>query len=129
MYSKKATQAGFTLIEILIALAIVAIGIGASLKATTLFASNAHDLKIRLFADWAAQNRMAELRLDKAFPDFGQTRQSCPIANEDLICIETVSSTDSHLIRRIEIRVVNPKDERNDLARLTATLLREVKRK
>ena len=128
MYSKVESQGGFTLIEILIALAIVAVGIGAALKATALFSSNAYELKIRLFADWAAQNRLAELRLDQAFPDFGEKRINCPIANEDFICIENISSTDNPYIRRIEIRVVRPKDERNEYTRLIATLLREKRR-
>lgn len=125
VYNKFSVQQGFTLIEILIALAIVAVGIGAALKATSLFSSNAHDLKVRLFADWAAQNRLAQYRLDKYFPDFGEKRYDCPMANEDFVCIETVSATDRPLIRRIEIRVVRPREERNDLARVVATLLRE----
>ena len=115
---------GFTLIEVLIALAIVAIGFGAAMKATSLFAANAYDLKVRLFADWAAQNRLAEYRLWQDFPNPGQTRTSCPVANEDFICIETISTTVNPLIRRIEIRVVRPSDERNSYSRLVATLLR-----
>jgi len=122
LYSQK--TAGFTLIEVLIALAIVAVGFGAAMKATSLFTANAHDLKVRLFADWAAQNRLAEYRLSHAFPGAGESRTPCPVANEDFMCIESISTTVNPLVRRIEIRVVRPSDDRNNYARLVATLLR-----
>lgn len=117
------SDSGFTLIEILVALTIVAVGVGASLKATTVFSSNAYDLKVRLFADWAAQNQLAIYRLDEAFPEPGQHQIACPIANEELACINTVSATVNPFIRRVEIRVVRPNDARDDLSRLIATLL------
>ena len=123
-----ARERGFTLIEILVALAIVAVGVGAALKAASLFSSNAYDLKVRLFADWAAQNHLNTYRLDEAFPDLGQSRASCPIANEDFVCVDTVSATVNPLMRRVEIRVVRPNDERVALSRLVGTLLKPQRR-
>src|SRR5665647_926391 len=52
-------QAGFTLLESLIALAILAIALAAVLHATSASTSHVDALRQRLLADWVAQNRLA----------------------------------------------------------------------
>lgn len=51
---------GFTLIEVLVALAIVAIALLAALRAAGQGANNALDLRTRLCAGWVAENLLAE---------------------------------------------------------------------
>jgi general secretion pathway protein I len=63
---------GFTLLEVLIALAIVAMSVGALLGTVTSSASNVIYLKDKTLAEWVALNRLTELRIDKNMPDPGK---------------------------------------------------------
>ncbi len=63
---------GFTLLEVLIALAIVAMSVGALLGTVTSSASNVIYLKDKTLAEWVALNRLTEVRIDKNMPDEGK---------------------------------------------------------
>ena len=65
---------GFTLLEVLIALAIVAMSVGALLGTVTSSASNVIYLKEKTLAEWVALNRLTELRIDKNMPDPGKRK-------------------------------------------------------
>ncbi len=66
---------GFTLIEVLVALAIVAIALGAGIKAAGSNVSNAAYLRDRTFAHWVAMNKLAEMETMKKFPAAGETER------------------------------------------------------
>ncbi|MEO8064957.1 MAG: type II secretion system minor pseudopilin GspI [Pseudomonadota bacterium] len=63
---------GFTLIEVLIALAIVAMSVGALLGTLTSAASNISYLRDKTLAEWVALNRLAEIRTAVLMPDKGK---------------------------------------------------------
>jgi general secretion pathway protein I len=63
---------GFTLLEVLIALAIVALSVGALLGTITSSASNIIYLKDKTLAEWVALNRLTEMRIDQTMPDKGK---------------------------------------------------------
>lgn len=65
---------GFTLLETLVALAILAIALSAAFRAVGATTGSAEGLRDRLLADWVAQNRLAELRAAGSFPPSGATR-------------------------------------------------------
>lgn len=69
-----ASARGFTLLEVLIALAIVAMSVGALLGTVTSSASNVIYLKEKTLAEWVALNRLTELRIDKNMPDVGKRK-------------------------------------------------------
>ena len=62
---------GFTLLEVLIALAIVAMSVGALLGTITSSASNVIYLKEKTLAEWVALNRLTEVRIDQNMPAKG----------------------------------------------------------
>jgi general secretion pathway protein I len=64
---------GFTLIEVLVALAIVAIGMAAVLGTLTSSASTIIYMKDRTLAQWIALNHIAEVRLTGSVPSIGNT--------------------------------------------------------
>jgi general secretion pathway protein I len=64
---------GFTLIEVLVALAIVAVGMSAVLGAMTSSADTAIYLRDKSFAQWIALNRIAEVRLKGQLPAKGKS--------------------------------------------------------
>ena len=68
-------QAGFTLVEILVAVTILAISMGALISSSTGFVKDAALLRDRYIASLVAQNRIAEmrleLRLESSLPNLG----------------------------------------------------------
>lgn len=68
---------GFTLIEVLVALAIVALTLGAGLQAAAALTRNAQRLGEVSEAQWCADNRLAALRLTRQFPDIGDIEFEC----------------------------------------------------
>lgn len=68
----KARAKGFTLLEVLIALAIVAMSVGALLGTVTSSASNVIYLKEKTLAEWVALNRLTEVRIDQQMPGEGK---------------------------------------------------------
>ena len=70
-------QAGFTLVEVLVALAIVAIALGAGLRAAGVLTDNAQRLADVMAAQWCAENQLTNLRLSRIFPGVGDADFSC----------------------------------------------------
>ena len=87
---KQSRYNGFTLVEILVALGIAAISLTASLKATSSMLNSNEELRMRLLATWSAENRLATIRLEKQWPDVGNTEFACPQANFELKCKQKI---------------------------------------
>jgi len=96
---------GFTLIEVLVALAILAVALAAGVRATGAAADSTRALKERLVATWVAQNRLAEYAVRPLFPDAGARQGSAEQAGMQFTWQETVSQTPNPRFRRVEVRV------------------------
>ena len=68
---------GFTLIEVLVALTIVAITLGAGIKAAGALTGNAQRLAEVSAAQWCADNQLVALRLSGLTPPIGDSDFSC----------------------------------------------------
>ena len=69
-----AYSGGFTLIEVLVALMIVALGMGAVLSALSSSAFNVSALRDKTLAQWIALNQIADTRLSLQVPASGTTQ-------------------------------------------------------
>lgn len=67
----RARTRGFTLLEVLVALTIVAVALTATMRAMGSMTSASESLQTRMIATWSAENDLANLRLARAFPDPG----------------------------------------------------------
>ena len=109
---------GFTLIEILVALAIVAVALSAGMRALAQSADGAGTLKARTLALWVAQNRLANAQLASAWPAAGTNEGDATQAGMRFAWRETVSGTPNPAFRKIEIAVAQPEAPNYVLARL-----------
>jgi len=113
---------GFTLIEVLVALAIVAVALLAGVRAVGAMAQTNAELKLRLLAQLAAENRVAELHAAGAFPAIGTRATACPQGRAPLQCVEEVKATPNPLFRRVEVRVYEGAQRERALAELVGIL-------
>jgi general secretion pathway protein I len=120
-------QRGFTMIEVLVALVIVAVALAASVRAVGTIAGTAGALHQRLLAGWSADSVLADARLGHSWPELGTTRFECSQGDLMLICTETVSSTPNPLFRRIEVSVTHDQ-ETTRLAQLVTVVANETAR-
>jgi general secretion pathway protein I len=113
---------GFTLIEVLVALAIVAVALLAGLRAVGTMAQSGAELRLRLLAQVAAENRVAELRAARAFPGIGTRTIACPQGRMPFECVEETKATPNPLFRRIEVSVYADRERDHRLAELVGIL-------
>ena len=96
---------GFTLIEVLVALAIVATALIAGLQATASLTRNAERQSDRLLAQLCADNALTAVRLARRMPDVGDTVTPCEQAGRTLDLRLLVQPTPNPNFRRVDARV------------------------
>jgi len=96
---------GFTLVEVLVALAIVAIALAAGLRATSALTNNAMRQSTVLLAHICAENELVKARLARALPDIGDTTDACPQADRDFSVAVGVRPTPNPNFRRVDAQV------------------------
>ena len=96
---------GFTLFEVLIALAIIAIAMTAVMRASASASDSAYELRKRMLADWVAQNRMAELTAFQTLPGVGVISGKDKQAGIVFSWQEEISATPNPLFRKVAITV------------------------
>ncbi|MDR2173347.1 MAG: type II secretion system minor pseudopilin GspI [Burkholderiales bacterium] len=113
---------GFTLIEILVALTIIAVALAAGLRALNQSADNANQLKLRTLALWVAENRLAEAQLLSELPTAGTAQGQVSQAGIAFLWQQTITLTPNPAFRKINIRVVETQAPNYELARLNSYL-------
>jgi general secretion pathway protein I len=116
--ARPARSHGFTLIEVLVALAIIAVALAAGLRAVAQSTDSATLLKQRTLALWVAQNRLAEAQLAPDGPAEGIRDGEAAQAGSRFRWRETVSRTPNASFRKIELTVVDPASPDYALAQL-----------
>ena len=124
-----ARNAGFTLLETLVALAILAVALGAVLRATGGSTNHAEDMRIRLLADWVAQNHLALHAARGDWISIGIQNGEETQAGIRLLWKEEIISTPNPAFRRIEISVSDPSEGGDHVLRRLSGYLVQVPRK
>jgi general secretion pathway protein I len=96
---------GFTLIEVLVALGIVAIALMAGLKATAALSRNADRQTLAMLAQVCADNELGRLKLQRQLPDTGDTAIACEQASRALTVHLSVQPTPNPNFRRVDAQV------------------------
>lgn len=118
---------GFTLLETLVALAILAIALTAAFRAMGVAAQSAAELRERLVGDWVAENRLAELRATGAWPGPGSNEGTADQAGRQYRWREEVRNTANPLFRRVDVSVFAPESDTHAVARLSGYLARPLR--
>jgi general secretion pathway protein I len=101
---------GFTLIEVLVALAVIAITLAAGLQATGALTRAAGRQTDQWIAQLCAENELTRLRLDRQLPGVGDNTVSCEQVGQTMQVRLSVLPTPNPNFRRIDAVVVAPVD-------------------
>lgn len=126
MFRRRAFRqpAGFTLLEVLVALVIVGTALAAGLRAVGSLTSNSAGLRASMMATWSAENRLVQIRLGREFPEIGKRSFPCPQGDLNLVCEEEVLTSPNPLLRRIEVSVFDADNPGRRIVKLIQLVLR-----
>ena len=112
---------GFTLFEVLVALAVVAIGLSAAIKVASSHINNTAYLQEKTFAHYVGMNILAEWQLAPQWPGSSRKTGTALMAKAEWRwSLETMATPDPN-IRRVEVSVYfDEQDEKSPLARVAA---------
>ncbi|KPH02016.1 type II secretion system minor pseudopilin GspI [Pseudomonas sp. RIT-PI-r] len=119
----RSREAGFTLIEVLVALAIIAVAMSAAVRVAGLMTQSSGVLRDRSVAMIAAQSRMAELRLEGRLP-VGMKAVECDQGRLLLRCEQVIAAAENGRLLKIGIQVFDRNQDAPPLARLETLMSR-----
>ena len=120
MLNRKAAK-GFTLLEVLIALSVLAIALGAIIQSVAATTNNVGYLRDRTLAHWVAMNKVTELQVGtNDWPALGNTDGTYELANYEWYWKVSVVEAGIKDVRRLEVEVRRDRDGKQALSSLIA---------
>ena len=116
----RARWRGFTLVEVLVALAVVAVTLGAGLRAAAAVTDGARRLAEVTAAQWCADHQIAEMRLSGEFPGVGDADFRCQQLGRSYAGSLRTRPTPNPNFRRVDATVRD--EDGRTLVTLTAIL-------
>ena len=101
-------QRGFTLLEVLAAVAVLALALGATITGASQYAANATYLRDKAIASWVARNKLVEVHLAPAWPYKGNSDGSEEMAGREWPWRMEVLETPDPKVRRVDVYVDKP---------------------
>jgi len=103
---RRSTGSGFTLLEVLVALAVLAIAMGAIIKTATQSIVNTAHLRDQTLASWVALNKINELLLEpEPWPEKGSLQGNTDLANRTWRWEARFAKTNDPDLRQLEVTV------------------------
>lgn len=115
-------QKAFTLLEVLVALIVLAISLSAAIQTSTVSIENTRYLRNKTFAHWVAMNVVTELQVRNEWLNIGKKTGSALMAEREWFWEIQVFETMDKELRRLEIRVYEDRNFKESLTVLTAFL-------
>lgn len=115
---------GFTLLEVLIALAVLALAMGAVIKAASDYTSNQSYLRDRTLAMWVARNVLVEYQVKGEWLSVGERKGTRDMGNQEWRWLARISQTEEAELRRLDVEVypVDSDDDENPVSVLSGFL-------
>ena len=98
-------SSGFTLIEVMIALAIAALALTAATASISQMVDGARGMQERTYASWIAQNQIVELRLANVVPEVSSTTSEVTFAGQEWGLETVVIETGVENLFRVDVSV------------------------
>lgn len=116
---------GFTLLEVLIALAVLALSMSAAIKAVADYTNNQSYLRDRTLAMWVARNVLIEYQVRKEWPKVGELKGSSEMGNREWRWLAVVSQTEEQELRRLDVEVypIDSEDDESPVSILSGFLV------
>ena len=96
---------GFTLLEIMVALAVLALAMGALIKTSSDYTGNQIYLRDRTLTTWVARNVLVQHQLEKQWPRVGERKGTLKMGWQEWEWLANISQTDEEKLRRIDVEV------------------------
>lgn len=119
MGTSRQGNTGFTLLEVLVALAVLALALAAALKVAAENTENNRYLRDKTFAHWIAANKLTEMQL---FPDRispGESRGQTEMAQRLWYWRLIASDLPGTAIKRLDVSIYAQADDEQALTRLS----------
>ncbi|SFM25840.1 type II secretion system minor pseudopilin GspI [Marinobacter zhejiangensis] len=107
-------SAGFTLIEVLVALLVFALVATAATQVGSQYISSYERIRDKTMATWIADNRMNELRLSETYPGISESTDDLDFGPYRWRVLTAIKGTEDPLIRRVEVTVYRYIEERSE---------------
>ena len=114
----KRDMRGFTLVEVLVALAVLAIALSGAMRLSAQTIDAALSLRDHSVALWVAQNQLAENLILPDWPDTGSTDGEAEMGGRKWFWRQEISSTANKHMRKIDIKVRREAKDEQVLAQL-----------
>lgn len=101
----RSRSAGFTLIEVLVALAVIALGLTAVIKALGEYTDSTNYTRQKTLASWVATNKLTEIAVAPTWPALGDYDEDVEFARQRWRCAIEVSETAVENLRRVDVLV------------------------
>ena len=96
---------GFTLLEVLVALAILAISAGAIITQVSQITRQTATLEAQSQALWIAENQLSQQLARGRWPKRGESSTVLTLAQREWLVVKTIEDTNNPALRRIDINV------------------------
>ena len=118
MRARSGRVQGFTLIEVLIALAVLAVVMASIARATGQTAVATLDLQQRTFASWVAANVIEQVRLREHWPAVGRRQGRTIMGQSEWHWQLQISPTEEPRMRRLDVVVYGDSDREQAIVSL-----------
>ena len=114
--------AGFTLLEVLVAMVIVAVGMMGVHKLLNEYVKTSAGIEERTLASWIATNKLTELAIGPTWPPLGDYDEEVEFANRQWRCEVLVSETEVTNLRRVDVAVFLVTDPERVVRKVSALI-------
>lgn len=121
---RRRLQQGFTLLEVLIALAVLALAMGAVIKATSDYTGNQSYLRDRTLAMWVARNVLVQYQVTGQWLSVGERKGTQEMGDQEWRWLARISQTEESELRRLDVEVypLDSDDDENPVSVLSGFL-------